>query len=85
MVGAGALAEEDVQRPAHAGTEGIGGADQVERLGAVAQRQQQPDAEHRQADQRKSSRRREERIATSSGPVNSRATAMPSGTVRTER
>ncbi len=50
MVGAGALAEEDVQRPAHAGAEGIGGADQVERLGAVAQRQQQPDAEHRQAD-----------------------------------
>ena len=38
------------QRPAHAGAEGIGGADQVERLGAVAQRQQQPDAEHRQAD-----------------------------------
>ena len=85
MVGAGALAEEDVQRPAHAGTEGIGGADQVERLGAVAQRQQQPDAEHRQADPEEVQQAPRERIATSSGPVNSRATAMPSGTVRTER
>ncbi|MNN49411.1 hypothetical protein D3C81_1639350 [compost metagenome] len=50
MLGSGALAEQDVERPAHACTQGIGGAYRVERLPAMACRQQQQQAGNRQGD-----------------------------------
>ncbi|MCY1424882.1 hypothetical protein D9M71_406510 [compost metagenome] len=50
MIGAGALAVEDVQRPAHASPQREGGADRIDTGTQRPERQQQPEAEHRESD-----------------------------------
>ena len=84
VIAAGLLAEDDIDRPAGAGAERAGGTERIDPH-AVAERQQEPQPGNRQCHPEEVDGPPRENMATASGPVNSSATAMPSGTVRSDR